>query len=107
MWTLLEGVTIIRRIQDSLREKGYHACLGGGVLNQGGSKRDLDIFILRMNNTNRVRPIECVWSLSNILQPCTYSPLRDNPDYGPDADFHFSEAHRFTYNGKRIDVFVQ
>ena len=107
MWTLDQAVVVVRRLQRDVHALGYHVTLGGGVLNNGESDKDLDLFILRKNNTERQRPIEVMWAVARRLDNCTYSPLRDSPDYGPDADFHFSEAHKVSWRGKRIDVFVQ
>jgi hypothetical protein len=106
MWTLSEGVTTVRAIQPLMHAKGYHATLGGGVLNHGASIKDLDIFILRKNNVERVSAFDIIAT----LQACGWGSARalcDSPDYGPDQDFHFSEAQKFIVNGKRIDVFVQ
>lgn len=45
-WTLEEALKLIRGLQPRIREIGYHITLGGGVLNHGMSKKDLDLFFL-------------------------------------------------------------
>jgi hypothetical protein len=50
MWELSEGVALVRAIQTRVREFGYHVALGGGVLNRGGSDKDLDLYFHPMCN---------------------------------------------------------
>lgn len=108
MWTLQKALTLIRDIQPTVHELGYHVTLGGGVLNNGESKKDLDIFILRKNNVTRVSSHDVVSKVMQLLDG-RWSPLRDSPDYGPDADFHMKEAYQRKADGAygRIDLFVQ
>lgn len=47
IWTLSEAVEYIRAKQPKAHEIGWNLALGGGVLNNGYSKRDLDIFAVR------------------------------------------------------------
>jgi hypothetical protein len=42
-WYLVEGVALIRKLQEKAWACGYHLALGGGVLNKGYSDKDLDI----------------------------------------------------------------
>jgi len=49
MWTLDEGVAVVRDIQEAVRPFGYHVALGGGVLNLGKSDKDLDLYFLAMD----------------------------------------------------------
>ena len=49
-WTLEEGLRLVRALQPSTRQYGYHLALGGGVLNNGESEKDLDLYFLPLNN---------------------------------------------------------
>ena len=49
-WTLEEGLRLVRALQPSTRQYGYHLALGGGVLNKGESEKDLDLYFLPLNN---------------------------------------------------------
>lgn len=49
-WTLEDGLKLVRAIQNTTRKYGYHLTLGGGVLNNGKSKKDLDLYFLPLNN---------------------------------------------------------
>jgi hypothetical protein len=43
MWTLEEGLEVVRLLQPGAAERGFNLSLGGGVLNKGTSLHDLDI----------------------------------------------------------------
>ncbi len=45
-WFLDDALKLIRRLQPEVRPLGYHIALGGGVLNIGRSKKDLDLYFL-------------------------------------------------------------
>jgi hypothetical protein len=44
-WSLDDGVDLCRAIEAVVISKGYHIALGGSVLMQGSSKKDIDIFV--------------------------------------------------------------
>lgn len=50
VWTLEEGLAVIRRIQQDTRKFGYHVAIGGGVVNTGLSNKDLDLYFLPLDN---------------------------------------------------------
>jgi hypothetical protein len=50
MWELKDGLDLVRAIQSRTREFGYHVALGGGVLNRGGSDKDIDLYFHPMCN---------------------------------------------------------
>lgn len=49
-WTLDDGLRLVRALQPETRKFAYHLTLGGGVLNNGRSAKDLDLFFLPMDN---------------------------------------------------------
>lgn len=104
-WNLSDALDLIREIQPLIREVNYHITLGGGVLNEGMSEKDLDLFIIPLNgyesNAGAVMEV-----LNNVFGSYGRS-LRDSPDYGPDSFPHAKEMKMFDYPGKRIDIFVQ
>ena|SRR3990167_4283139 len=51
-WKIEEGLKLIRALQGRVKEFGYHIALGGGVLNNGMSDKDLDLYFLPFNNPN-------------------------------------------------------
>lgn len=49
-WTLNDALALVRAIQPKSRDFGYHLTLGGGVLNTGKSKKDVDLYFLPLDN---------------------------------------------------------
>lgn len=49
-WSLKSGLELVRLLQPDTRKFNYHLTLGGGVLNKGLSKKDIDLFFLPMDN---------------------------------------------------------
>lgn len=50
MWTLEDALDVIKILQPKLREINYHVTLGGGVLNNGSSPNDLDLYFLPLED---------------------------------------------------------
>lgn len=46
MISIEAGLVIIRNLQPQVRPLGYHIALGGGVLNNGSSTHDLDLYFI-------------------------------------------------------------
>lgn len=104
VWILSQALDLIRELQPLMRSMHYHITLGGGVLNEGFSEKDLDLFIIPENGSPS-EPRKVIACLIEQLGPCV--PLRDSPDYGPNAEPHAKEMLKFTVYGMRIDVFIQ
>lgn len=49
-WTMDDALELVRGLQKDTRRYGYHLTLGGGVLNNGESQKDLDLFFLPLQN---------------------------------------------------------
>lgn len=45
-WNLNQGLELVRALQPKIKEFGYHVTLGGGVLNNGKSKKDIDLYFI-------------------------------------------------------------
>lgn len=50
VWALDDSLKLIRAIQQESRKYGYHLTLGGSVLNDGRSEKDLDLYFLPLDN---------------------------------------------------------
>ena len=106
MWTLDEGLEIVRDLQDMTREYDYHLTIGGGVVNKGSSLKDLDLYFLPLCNGNTpdpkglLRELERQWGASE--------PIGGEREYKDDprwykVKFGVGFGLRKT---KRIDVFI-
>jgi len=56
MWTLDEGREIVAQVQQNSRAYGYHVAMGGGVLNNGESSKDLDLYFLPLDADSPAHP---------------------------------------------------
>jgi hypothetical protein len=52
IWNLEQGLRVVRALQPSTRNYGYHLAIGGGVINKGQSDKDLDLYFLPMGGFN-------------------------------------------------------
>src|SRR5690242_2644275 len=50
MWTLDDGVKLVRLIQEESMRMGFHVTIGGSVLTNGESTRDLDLFLFPLSH---------------------------------------------------------
>lgn len=50
-WNLDDGLKLVRALQQECRRFGYHLALGGGVLNNGRSDKDIDLYFLPLDNS--------------------------------------------------------
>lgn len=104
MWTLDDALPLIREIQAEIRPFNYHLLLGGGVLNEGHSTKDLDLFFVPLNNAE---PNDQAL-LRYLFVRLTYlGAIRDAPDYGAGNTWRWATMEKFSLEGKRIDVFIQ
>lgn len=106
MWNLTDALEVIRPMQEVIRKSFYyHVTLGGGILNKGESEKDLDLFFLCLNGTNGEKREELRTYLYMRFNSLT--PLRDSSDYQVDAFWHYTYMEKGTWEGKRVDIFIQ
>lgn len=103
MWTLQQAVKLIADIQDDSRTYGYHVCLGGGVLNAGHSDKDVDIYLIPLDNSDvpvlvdeAVEWLEGLWGASAPIS-------KEYPNAPASA---YGRKIKFDFDGKRIDLFI-
>ena len=98
-WTLDEALELVRALQPEIRKFGFHLCLGGGVLNNGHSDKDLDLYFLPMgpNTSNPTELVEMLDSMWGAAEPLSTGYL-DEPPY--------LYRLKYWYGKQRIDVFV-
>lgn len=107
MWELSEALKVIRALQVPIKGLGFHACFAGGVLNTGGSEKDLDIVFVPLWN-DKQPPVEPLLAYLHVAlgaeedvregdQPISHDP-------NPFTPYRHQEA--IYDNGKRIDIFI-
>jgi hypothetical protein len=111
VWSLDEGLRLLRGLQQPIREYNYHLAIGGGVVNKGHSEKDLDLYFLPMNSTGIKQPDALLKFLTRVWGP---PESLKNEDY-PDSEFNKAYIHAvkfFRYNKgreyppQRIDCFI-
>lgn len=104
MWTIEEARELISVLQTKVKEFEYHIVLGGSVLNNGKSDKDLDLFFLKLNGYGGKKS-ELYDFLHSWFKPLR--SIRDSPDYQLDCMWHYRDMQMGKYNGKRVDLFIQ
>ena len=102
MWTLKEGQAEVTRVQWKVRAYGYHVALGGSVLNDGGSFKDLDIYFLPLDDRILKPDPEGLTKFLTVLWG-EGQPIEDDR-YGPSLYYIFKL--KFFPASKRIDAFA-
>lgn len=106
MWTLAQGLAVVRMIEPRIRQLDHHTILGGSVLHKGLSAKDLDIFISPLEGY-RSRGDEVYNYLTSFFGPLR--SIRDAPDYGPEQGPHWwagAWTVKYGEEEKRIDLFL-
>lgn len=100
MWTMEQGLVVVRTLQPLAQLFGYHIALGGGVLNRGASDKDLDLYFLpRLGVAHR--PQQLLIRLASRWG----EEQRIGSD-GAEEQGVYEYKVQFNALGKRIDVFV-
>lgn len=101
-WKMANALALIRDLQPLVREFGYHLLLGGGVLNKGESKKDLDLYFAPLSGDDGDADYERLFDL--LCNVFTYPEPMRNSDYGiPQVWKHMLFSK---YEGKRVDIFI-
>jgi hypothetical protein len=112
MWCMHDALGVLRRIQPLAKVYGYHVCLGGGVVNTGGSDKDLDLYFLPMGGKLEPLPEDLIrrlserWGVPEIIGKIGEYPDRELP-YTAKLKFLWEQDSGLGKpRVKRIDVFV-
>jgi hypothetical protein len=104
-WTLEQArEQLIAVLQPVSRTFGYHVCLGGGVLNNGFSSKDADIYFLPLekevppNPAGVVKMLDAMWGEGGDINGMEY-PLP------PDSIYHAKRKY-LNHPNYRVDVFI-
>lgn len=101
MWTFEEAMEAVTALQEETREFGYHLALGGGVLNNGQSDKDLDLYFLSLDDEG---PIDKRGMLARLEEYFGPSEELSDPAYG--GSTHYTYKVKFEFDNRRIDAFI-
>jgi hypothetical protein len=105
-WSLSEALELVREIQPQIKRYGYHVALGGGVLNNGYSEKDADLYFLSLDDATTTNIGELSEFLSGYWHDMLCTPIGDVDHYGPHKLYRLRQTYRELKTGKRIDVFI-
>jgi hypothetical protein len=114
MWDLEQGLRVVRALQATTREYNYHLTIGGGVINNGQSNKDLDLYFLPMggfpNSESKPDPDGMLRCLMRLWGEAVPLANLNTEQYGPSC---YKHAVKFTRRGgpqgqipQRIDCFI-
>lgn len=104
MWDIGQALELVRKLQPELHARKYHVALGGGVLNKGFSKKDLDLYFFSFDNETITPIMPYLEELWGAATPLGSEIIRKERGYPPDRNFKV-KVKFFTPLG-RIDVFL-
>jgi hypothetical protein len=112
VWTLEQGLKLLRALQPQVRAFNYHIAIGGGTVNKGHSLKDLDLYFLPLlNSTETTDTAGLLLFLEGQLGERTaIGPgveITDNYEIQQDDHLFEGGKWKFLYKGKkRIDCFI-
>lgn len=95
MWTLEEAVALVRKLEPTAIQAGYHLALGGSVLMAGQSDKDLDLFLYPHKTTECDDPERAI-----VLMGIYIVEERPHALYGDDK-----QVFECRIRDKRVDIF--
>lgn len=114
-WTLNEAIDVIRRLQPFAHQYGFSLSLGGGVLNNGSSYKDLDIVALHFHGPDISDEVKLLKLFDRLYYNDDEQRWRDGSEKydGKEAEARATQKdtlYIFDYDipgeHKRIDLFV-
>lgn len=96
---------MIGLLRPNVTPYGYHIALGGGVLNNGSSEKDVDVYFFPLNGEHVQKPDELIAYLTGVWGApediSSYGSV--NPSYLHRKKFFLGDPGS---NQRRIDAFV-
>lgn len=103
LWTFDVAQPMIANLQESAKRVGFHIALGGGVLNNLKSNKDLDLYFLPMRNGESSNADELLAALESV-----WGKLQPFSEYGEDDDdgIWTFKGKLDGPGGKRVDIWI-
>ena len=110
MWTLNEALELIRRLQPGANAANFHIALGGSVLNNGQSSKDLDLYFLPLEDESNHPDDYKITEIANIMSMMFGYSGNYGQEMGESYEgLRTSYRQKLTYNtrdNRRIDIFI-
>lgn len=105
LWTIEEGVELIRSLRQRAHDAGFALALTGGVLMRGASDKDLDVIAYPLNrNSYSKRNLFAMLVTAGWRRVLDSREVRDGWHRHGSTDSKHVE--RWSFNDKRIDLFI-
>lgn len=110
MWALEDARQLVRDLNKMVRPFDFHVALGGGVINNGESRKDIDLYVLPVYiDGHKFTQAEWV-ALDRILGTALGPHAEDMRSYSTDSHeigrcFRAERIYTLP-GGKRIDLFI-
>lgn len=105
IWELEEALTLVRNLQPTCANLGYHIALGGGVLNAGWSTKDVDLYFLPLDTNGVDDPLDTSNLMAILNLRWGVSTPIGRPNYPPNRIYRLRETF-VDSEGRRIDAFI-
>lgn len=107
IWTMEEALIHIRAMQPDMHANGCVLALGGSVLNQGFSRKDLDLIIHPMGiGDNDSWKDNAMATLEKYGMKCILNEEQMKEKWREEVYFEdMKHVERWEFNGKRVDIF--
>lgn len=102
-WSLPLALVLIKELQPKVKAYNYHLALGGSVLNNGSSDKDLDLYFLPLDNGEITKEGSLVDFLTQRLG--NFTLIIGGKEYS-ENNSHYTLKATFVHNNRRIDAFI-
>lgn len=110
MWNIQEAIGVARILEPIAVKQGYHVALGGSVLRDGVSQKDVDIFFYRHTTKKNECSVICrdpdtvVQSLSEIGFQMPDELLPEVTQPASVSEHPYKRVFRLAFMSKRVDI---
>lgn len=103
-WTLDEGLELIRKLVDPLKNVGYSIGVTGSVLIRGSSNDDIDLLVYPLSTSiqNEELAVQTLIDFGFILK---YDVEQVHTAWRKMGSTDEKHVRLFRYDGRRVDVF--
>lgn len=110
MWTLGEGLKLVRELDKYARMQHFHLALGGGVLRAGDSYKDIDIYALPLHlpgiTPNGTRLLELIDIALGVTHRLPDIANEDEAYFLQSQETRCHDLYIYEKPGKKIDFFI-
>lgn len=105
IWNIQDGIGLCRILEPIAIANGYHVALGGSVLQDGTSEKDLDVFFYLHTEKGKDPEIKCSPDCFVAhLEEIGFMPVFETTLPTSASDGLYKVIRLVTYMGRRVDL---